>query len=79
MTARPDVLDNRRTPCAVGLIQIAQRMHELPPGNKLEVWSRDIFAPMEISLWAARDGHLVESHTMAGMWPRRFHVFVIVR
>lgn len=79
MSARADVLDNRRAPCAVGLIRAAQRMHDLPAGARLEIWSRDIFAPMEIPLWATHDGYRVESHTKAGWWPRRFHVFVVAR
>ena len=79
MTTPADILDNRRTPCAVGLIRAAQHMHDLQPGGKLEIWSRDMFAPMEIPLWATRDGYRVESHTKAGMWPRRFHVFVVAR
>jgi TusA-related sulfurtransferase len=76
----PDaVLDNRRTPCAVGLIHAAQRMLDLQPGARLEIWSRDMFAPIEIPLWAERDAYRVESHTRAGMWPRRYHVFVVAR
>jgi TusA-related sulfurtransferase len=73
------ILDNRRTPCAVGLIRAARSMLDLAPGARLEIWSRDIFAPMEIPLWAERDGYRVESHSKAGVWPRRHHVFVISR
>jgi len=79
MTANASVLDNRRTPCAVGLIRAAQRMAELQPGSKLEIWSRDVFAPMEIPLWASRDGYRVESRARAGIWPWRFHIFVVAR
>ncbi|HEX7107557.1 MAG TPA: sulfurtransferase TusA family protein [Acidothermaceae bacterium] len=79
MTTNANVLDNRRTPCAVGLIRAAQAMHELQPGSKLEIWSRDVFAPMEIPLWASRDGYRVESRARAGIWPWRFHVFIVAR
>lgn len=79
MTMPATVLDNRRTPCAVGLIRAAKRMLELEPGMRLEIWSRDMFAPVEIPLWAGRDGYRVESQTRAGRWPRRYHVFVVAR
>lgn len=73
------VLDNRRTPCAIGLIKAAQRMLELEPGMQLEIWSRDVFAPTEIALWAERDGYRLDSHTKTGVWPHRHHVFVLTR
>jgi TusA-related sulfurtransferase len=73
------LLDNRATPCAVGLIRAAERMASMPPGSTLEIWSRDHFAPMEIPLWAAHDGYDVLTHRRAGRWPRRFHTFLVRR
>lgn len=77
MSEAPTLLDNRATPCAVGLIRAATAMRTLPPGARLEVWSRDRFAPMEVPLWAERDGHTVLVHERAGSWPRRFWRFVV--
>ena len=73
------LLDNRTTPCAVGLIRAAERMTAMPPGSTLEIWSRDHFAPMEIPLWADRDGYEVLARARSGRWPRRFHTFLIRR
>jgi TusA-related sulfurtransferase len=74
-----EVLDNRSTPCAVGLIRAAQRMAALGPGATLTIWSRDHFAPVEIPLWADRDGYQVLRRARQGTWPRRYHVFVVSR
>jgi len=71
------LLDNRRTPCAVGLITAARRMAELPPGTVLEIWSRDRYAPMEVPIWAERDGHAVVSQGRTGRWPRGYFVFEV--
>lgn len=71
------LLDNRRTPCAVGLIRAARTMRDLPTGTVLEIWSRDRFAPMEIPIWAERDGHRVVSQGQAGHWPNRHYVFEV--
>ena len=82
MTQAPSadaLLDNRSTPCAVGLIRAAERMTAMPAGSTLEIWSRDRFAPMEIPLWAAHDGHEIISCTRGGRWPRRFFAFVVRR
>jgi tRNA 2-thiouridine synthesizing protein A len=73
------VLDNRRTPCAVGLIKADNLMQELEPGTQLEIWSRDVFAPMEVKLWAEKSGYELESHVRAGVWPHRHHVLVVTR
>ncbi|MGH8829244.1 MAG: sulfurtransferase TusA family protein [Jiangellaceae bacterium] len=73
------LLDIRHTPRAIGLIRAATRMRELSPGALLEIWSRDHFAPMEIPLWAERDGYKVVIRSRAGAWPRRYHVFVITK
>jgi TusA-related sulfurtransferase len=71
------LLDNRRTPCAVGLIRAARTMRDLPTGTVLEIWSRDRFAPMEIPIWAERDGHRVVVRGQAGRWPKRHYVFEV--
>ena len=71
------VLDNRSTPCAVGLIRAARRANEMEVGDVLEILSRDRFAPMEIPLWANTDGHLVASQERVGRWPRRHWRFRI--
>lgn len=73
------LLDNRRTPCAVGLIKAARRMAELESGTILEIWSRDRFAPMEIPIWAERDGHLATQLPRRGRWPRGYYVFEVVK
>jgi TusA-related sulfurtransferase len=54
-------------------------MSVMPPGSTLEIWSRDHFAPMEIPLWADRDGYEVVSQDRGGRWPRRYFVFVVRR
>lgn len=77
--SEPILLDNRRTPCAVGLIRAAQRMGELPPGTVLQIWSKDRFAPIEIPLWAEYDGHVVTRSDKGGTWPFRYFVFDITK
>lgn len=78
-TTKPDlVLDNRSTPCAVGLIRAAEQIRSLAPGQVLEILSRDRFAPMEVPLWAERDGHTVQSVEKVGRWPRAFFRFHIL-
>lgn len=77
-SAEPRVLlDNRSTPCAVGLIKAARTMAGLPVGTVLEIWSRDRFAPMEIPIWAESDGHEVHALGMQGQWPNRHYVFEV--
>lgn len=73
------LLDNRRTPCAVGLIKAARTMAELPDGAVLEIWSKDRFAPMEIPIWARADGHAVTELGMQGAWPNRHYVFEVTK
>lgn len=73
------VLDNRSAPCAIGLIRAAERVRALAPGEELEVLSRDRFAPMEVPLWAERDGHALLSQERLGLWPRRYWRFRIRR
>lgn len=73
------LLDNRRTPCAVGLIKAARLIRTLPPGAVLEVWTRDRVAPVEIPVWADRDGHAILRQERQGSWPRRYWVFELRR
>lgn len=72
------VLDNRSTPCAVGLIRANDVSATLPLGTTMTILSRDRFAPMEIALWAARSGHSAPVETRAGTWPFRYRVFSVV-
>lgn len=75
----PRVLDNRSAPCAIGLIRAARLMAELPAGAVLDIWSRDRFAPMEIPLWAGKDGYAVERLADGGRWPRSHFVFRVTK
>lgn len=74
----PTVLDNRRIPCAIGLIRAEAVMSTLEAGRVLEIHTRDRFAPMEITLWAERGGHGKPAAHRAGGWLRRYWVFSIV-
>lgn len=73
------VLDNRRTPCAVGLIRAARAIRALPPGALLEIWTRDRVAPVEIPVWVERDGHEILRQERQGSWPGRYWVFEVRR
>lgn len=79
MTEGRYLLDNRRTPCAVGLIKASRTMADLPPGTVMEIWSRDRFAPVEIPLWATKDGHEVKDCGMQGRRPSRWFVFEVTK
>lgn len=76
-TGSVTLLDNRSTPCAVGLIRAARLMKALGPGDILEILSRDRFAPMEVPLWAETEGHSVEVQEQVGTWPHRHYRFRI--
>ncbi len=73
------LLDNRATQCAVGLIKAARTMQELPDGAELEIWSRDRFSPMEIPIFAEREGYAVQQLPSRGRWPGRYFVFVVAK
>ena len=75
----PRVLDNRSAPCAIGLIRAARLMADLPAGSVLDIWSRDRFAPMEVPLWAERDGYAAERLADIGRWPRKHMVFRVAK
>ncbi|MCC7128278.1 MAG: sulfurtransferase TusA family protein [Microbacteriaceae bacterium] len=72
------VLDNRRTPCAVGLIRADEVAAGLPAGSRLEILTKDRFAPIEIPLWASRSGHSAPEMRKAGRWPFGYMVFSLV-
>lgn len=71
------LLDNRGTPCAVGLIRAAKTMQDLPDGTEMELLTKDRFAPMEVGLWVERDGYRLLRTERGGVWPFRYHRFVI--
>ena len=74
----PLVLDNRRIPCAVGLIRANDVSARMPLGCTMEILTRDRFAPIEIPLWARRSGHSEPVEHWAGSWPFRYRVFSLV-
>lgn len=76
-STEPALLDNRSAPCAVGLIRASRVMEALEAGERLEIWSRDKFAPFEVPIWADNRGHLTEVKERSGRWPRRYWRFVI--
>ncbi len=73
------LLDNRATPCAVGIIRAARAVRAMAPGAVLEIWTRDRVAPVEIPVWAEREGHQVVRQERGGRWPRRWFVFEVRR
>lgn len=73
------LLDNRRTPCAVGLIRAARAIRELAPGSVLEIWTRDRVAPVEIPVWVEREGHEIIRQERVGRWPRGYLLFKVRR
>lgn len=78
MTPTVTVLDNRRTPCAVGLIRATGVMASVPAGDILEIHTRDRFATVEIPLWATRSGHAEPTVRKEGSWPFGYWVFSVV-
>lgn len=72
-----EVLDNRSTPCAVGLIRAARAIRSMRSGEVLEIWTRDRVAPIEIPVWVERDGHRIVRQSRVGRWPRGHFVFCV--
>jgi len=70
-------LDNRATPCSLGLLRVMERLSEIPLGDSLEVVTRDRFAPYEVPAWVERQGLELESLTRSGFWLFASTVFVI--
>jgi len=52
-------------------------MKTVPDGTRIEILSRDRFAPTELSMWAERDGHKVIEIRRSGVWPMRYHRIII--
>ena len=72
---RTALLDNRGTPCAVGLIRAARALRSLATGEVLEIWTRDRVAPVEIPAWVERDGHRLLHQGRTGGPLRGHYVF----
>lgn len=70
-------LDNRGTPCSLGLLRVKQRLAELALGDALEVVTRDRFAPYEVPLWVERNGLELVSLQRGGLWIFATTTFVI--
>jgi len=70
-------LDNRATPCSLGLLRVKERLSEIPLGDSLEVVTRDRFAPYEVPAWVERQGLELASLTRSGFWLFASTVFVI--
>lgn len=70
-------LDNRRTPCALGLIRATEAMAELPSGAVLELLSKDVYAPYEVPAWAGKYGYRILKHEQRGVFPFRYHRFLV--
>lgn len=73
------LLDNRRAPCAIGLIKAAKLMAALPPGAVLEIWSKDRFAPIEVTVWAERERYGIDRLPDLGRWPGKYFVFRVTK
>ncbi len=69
-------LDNRKTPCALGLIRAKEVMESLPSGTVLELLSRDIYAPYEVPAWASKYGYRLLGHERRGLI-FRYHRFLV--
>lgn len=69
-------LDNRKTPCALGLIRAREVMESLPSGTVLELLSRDIYAPYEVPAWASKYGYRLLGQERRGLL-FRYHRFLL--
>lgn len=61
-------LDNRGSPCSLGLLRVKQRLAEMPLGDVLEVATRDRFAPYEVPAWVERQGLELVALWRSGFW-----------
>ncbi|MBW7917211.1 MAG: sulfurtransferase TusA family protein [Trueperaceae bacterium] len=61
-------LDNRATPCALGLLRVQERLAAMPVGATLEVVTRDRFAPYEVPAWVERAGLELTALEKRGFW-----------
>jgi len=70
-------LDNRGSPCSLGLVRTRERLSELKLGDSLEVLTRDRYAPFEVPIWVERNGLELTSLTRRGLWLLATTTFVI--
>lgn len=61
-------IDNRRTPCALGLLHAQRVMAGIPLGDVVEVVTRDRFAPFEVPAWIDRLGLELLASERSGFW-----------
>lgn len=61
-------LDNRSTPCSLGLLRVQQLLAGLPLGDMVEVVTRDRFAPYEVPAWVDRHGLELVAFERRGFW-----------
>ena len=61
-------LDNRSTPCSLGLLRVKERLAAMPLGATLEVVTRDKFAPYEVPVWVEREGLELTGMKRSGFW-----------
>jgi tRNA 2-thiouridine synthesizing protein A len=59
-------LDARGLACPLPLTMAQRRMAELAPGDTLLVLATDPEAPIDLSAWAAREGHGYEERPKEG-------------
>lgn len=72
-------LDNRRAPCAAGLIRAKGVMAELPLGGILELTTRDRFAPFEVPAWVDKEGFDLLAVRRRGWWLFSTFTFEILK
>jgi putative copper resistance protein D len=70
-------LDNRGTPCALGLIRATEVMEALPSGAVLELLSKDVYAPYEVPAWAGKYGYRILKQERRGIFPFRYYRFLV--
>jgi TusA-related sulfurtransferase len=70
-------LDNRGTPCALGLIRATEVMETLPLGAVLELLSKNVYAPYEVPAWAGKYGYRILKQERRGIFPFRYYRFLV--
>jgi len=61
-------IDNRKTPCALGLLHVQRVMAGIPIGDVVEVVTRDRFAPYEVPAWVDRHALELVASERSGFW-----------
>ena len=61
-------IDNRKMPCALGLLHVQRVMAGIPLGDVVEVVTRDRFAPYEVPAWVDRLGLELVASERSGFW-----------